>query len=66
MAYGDFQDQLLRRTTSDKLLRIKAFNTAKNPKYDRYHRGLALMGKDLLIKELLVVVLKMRICQISN
>ena len=66
MAYGDFQDQLLRRTTFDKLLRIKAFNTAKKPKYDRYHRGLALMGKDFLIKELLVVVLKMRICQISN
>ena len=66
MAYGDFQDQLLRRTTSDKLLGIKAFNIAKNPKYDGYHSGLALMGKDFLTKELLAVVLKMRICQISN
>ena len=33
MAYGDFQD---RRTASDELLRDKAFNIAKNPKYDEY------------------------------
>ena len=35
MAYGDFKD-LKRRTTSDKVLRVKAFNIAKNPKYDGY------------------------------
>ena len=35
MAYGDFKD-LARRTASDKVLRDKAFNIAKNPKYDRY------------------------------
>ena len=29
-----------RRTASDKILRDKAFNIAKNPKYDRYQRGL--------------------------
>ena len=40
MAYGDFKD-LTRRTTSDKILRDKAFNLAKSPKYDRYQRGLA-------------------------
>ena len=40
MAYGDFKD-LIRRTVSDKLLRDKAFNIAKNPKYDGYQRGLA-------------------------
>ena len=40
MAYGDFKD-LERRTTADKVLRNKAFNTAKDPKYDGYHRGLA-------------------------
>ena len=34
MIYEDFQD-LSRRTASDKLLRDKAFNIAKNPKYDR-------------------------------
>ena len=33
MAYGDFKD-LNRRTTADKVLRDKAFNIAKNPKYD--------------------------------
>ena len=42
MAYGDFID-LTRRTASDKILRDKAFNTAKNPKYDGYQRGLASM-----------------------
>ena len=40
MAYGDFKD-LARRTASDKVLRDKAFNIAKNPKYDGYQRGLA-------------------------
>ena len=35
MAYGDFKD-LPRRTEADKLLRAKAFNIAKNPKYDGY------------------------------
>ena len=42
MAYGSLKD-LARRTTSDKVLRDKAFNIAKNPKYDGYQRGLASM-----------------------
>ena len=42
MAYGDFKD-LKRRTASDKILRDKAFNIAKNPKYDGCQRGLASM-----------------------
>ena len=42
MAYGDFKD-LKRRTASDKILRDKAFNIAKNPKHDGYQRGLASM-----------------------
>ena len=42
LAYGDFKD-LKRRTFSDKVLRDKAFNIAKNPKYDGYQRGLASM-----------------------
>ena len=42
MAYGDFKD-LARKTASDKILRDKAFNIAKNPKYDGYQRGLASM-----------------------
>ena len=40
MAYGDFK-HLKWRTASDKILRDKAFNIAKNPKYDGYQRGLA-------------------------
>ena len=35
MGNEDFKD-LSRRTASDKMLRDKAFNIAKNPKYDRY------------------------------
>ena len=42
MAYGDFRD-LKRRTASDKVLKNRAFNIAKNPKYDGYQRGLAPM-----------------------
>ena len=42
MAYGYFKN-LARRTASDKFLRNKAFNIAKNPKFDRYQRGLASM-----------------------
>ena len=42
MAYEDFKD-LTRRTASDKILRDKAFDIDKNPKYDGYQRGLASM-----------------------
>ena len=37
MAYGDFKD-LARRTASDRILRDKGFNIAKNPKYSGYQR----------------------------
>ena len=42
MAYGNFKD-LKRRAASDKILRDKAFNIAKNPKYDGCQRGFASM-----------------------
>ena len=42
MAYRDFK-HVKRRTYSNKILRNKAFNVAKNPKYDGYQRGLASM-----------------------
>ena len=42
MAYGYFKD-LERRTASDKVLKDKAINIAKNPKYDGYNRGLPSM-----------------------
>ena len=42
MAYGYFKD-LTKRTAADKVLRDKAFNIAKDPKYDGYQRELASM-----------------------
>ena len=42
MDYGDFTD-LAKGTASDNILRDKAFNIAKNSKYDGYQRGLASM-----------------------
>ena len=39
MAYGDFK-HLTKRTASDKMLRDKAFDIAKNPKCDGYQRRL--------------------------
>ena len=41
-AYSDSKD-LTKRVTADKILRDKAFNIAKDPKYDEYQRGLASM-----------------------
>ena len=51
MAYGDFKD-LKRRTVSDKILRDKVFNITKNPKYDRYQRGLASVVYNFFDKKL--------------
>ena len=55
MAYGDFKD-LKRRTASDKILRDKAFNIAKNPKYNGYQEDLLLWFINFLIKHLQVAV----------
>ena len=41
-AYSDSKD-LTKRTVADKSLRKKAFDIAKDPKYDGYQRGLASM-----------------------
>ena len=42
MACGGFKG-LAGKTASDKILRDKAFNIARNPKHDGYERGLASM-----------------------
>ena len=42
MAYGKSKD-LVQRTQSDKILRVKAFKIASDSKYDGYQRGLASM-----------------------
>ena len=63
MANVDFKD-LTRRIVSDKTLNDKAFNIVKNPKYDRYQRGLASMVYIFfLIKRPQVEQLKMRLYQ---
>ena len=41
-AYSDSKD-LTKRTVADKILKNKAFDIAKDPKYDGYQRGLASM-----------------------
>ena len=43
MAYGDFKD-LASRTASDNVLWDKAFNIARNPKYDGYQRETYFYG----------------------
>ena len=65
MPYGDFKD-LARRTASDKVLRDKAFNIAKNIKYDGYQRSLASIVYNILIKKPQVVVLIMKLNKINN
>ena len=42
MVCKDFKD-LTRRTASDKIWRVKAFNIAKNPKYARNQCGFVSM-----------------------
>ena len=42
MSFGDFKD-LNRRTFADEVLRDKAFNIAKDPKYDGYQGALVSM-----------------------
>ena len=50
MVYAYFKD-LKRRIASDKILKDKAFNIAKNPKYDGYKRGLASMAYKIFDKK---------------
>ena len=64
MAYGDFKD-LPRKTSPHKVLRDKAFNIDKDPKY-AYHCGPASMVHKFFDKKLLVVVLRIKIFLIKN
>ena len=49
-AYSDSKD-LIKRTVADKILNNRAFNIAKDPKYDGYQRGLASMVYKLFDKK---------------
>ena len=51
MAYEDFKD-LGKRAASDKALRDKTFNIAKNLKFDGYQKGLAYMVSKFFDKKL--------------
>ena len=68
---------LSRKAASDLVLRDKAFNITKNPKYDGYQKYLASMVYTFLIKILLhvqinlllmvlMLLLKMKFCQNNN
>ena len=63
-AYSNGKD-LTKRTASDKVLRDKAFNITKDPKYDGYQKGLASMLYNFLIKNQKEVVLNLCL-KISN
>ena len=65
MAYRDFKD-LKRRTAADTILRDKASNIAKNPKYDGQQRRLASVVYKLFNKKILVEQLKMKLYLINN
>ena len=55
-----------RRIFDDKVLRDKALNIAKDPKYNGYQRGLASMVYNFLIKRILTALFKMRMFLIKN
>ena len=65
MAHRNFKD--LTRRTADKVLRDKALNIAKNPKYDGYKKSLASMVNNFFYKKFSGrTVLKVKLCQTKN
>ena len=66
MTYEDFKD-LPRREPSDKVIHDKTFNIAENLKYDAQNWGLAsmlfILFDKILLLILLVVLLKLKLCQ---
>ena len=60
-----FQD-LTRRIASDKILRNKALNFARNPKYDECQRSLASKVYKFFDEKILAAALRIRICRTSN
>ena len=65
MAYRDFED-LNRRTAAEKVLRNKAFNISKNPKYDGYQRRLSSMVYNFFDKKNMVKQLKIKLYLITD
>ena len=65
MAYSKFNN-LDKRTRSENISTDKALETASNPKHVDYQRGLASMVFMFLTKNLLEVVLKMKLKKTNN
>ena len=65
MAYGNFKD-VNRRKLPNNILRDNAFNIAKDKKIMDINVDLVQWFKNVLLKKLLVVVLKMKIFLIKN
>ena len=63
IAYRYFHD-LPRKTTSDKEIHNKPLDIPKNLKYNRCQRGQESIN--LMIKNLLVVLLKVKLCHTKN
>ena len=59
ITYGDFKD-LNRRTAADKVLHDKAFNIAKNPKYDGHQCGLASVVYKFFDKKHLMELIRLQ------
>ena len=65
VTYGYFKD-LPRRTSFNKILRGKAIDIGKNPKYNGYQRGIATIFFNFLIKRLLLELLHVEIKLLSK
>ena len=63
-AYSDSK-VLTKRNVADKILRNRAFNIAKDPKYDGYQRRLASMVYTFFDKEVVSLILNLHL-KISN
>ena len=61
MSSGNFND-LARRTASDKVLRDKAINIAKNPEYDGYQREWFI---NVLVKRLRAIMFIIKLNEMS-
>ena len=65
MACEDFKD-LPRKTAADNVLRDKAFNVTKTPKYHGYQHGIASMVYNFFGKMTSLGVVEVKLCWNNN
>ena len=65
VAFGDFKD-LPRRIAYDKVLCNETFNLDKNPKFHEYPSELVSVVYKVFDNFLLVMLLKVKLCQTNN